>query len=119
MKMPWDPIYILDVEINFWDMLVISFDLLFILIVAALFIYYSATERKKLPEGVALASFCNLGEGATSKFFTIKGGRESMPKKKQGGKGIGNKDGKYAGTSQTEIKCNYCKSPFFLSAKKK
>ena len=117
--MVWDPIYILDVEINFWDILVISLDLIFILIVIILYCYYTATEKNKLPEGISLASFCNLGEGATSKFFTIKGGRESIPKKKQGGKGMTNKEGKYSGTNQTEIKCNYCKSPFFLSSKKK
>ena len=116
--MPFDSIYILDVEISFWDIIVICFDIIFAIIVIVLYIYYTATEDKKLPDNVSLAAFCNLGEGATSKFFTIKGTKDSSQRKKQGGKGMSNKDGKYIG-GQTELRCNYCKSSFFLSSKRK
>ena len=121
MESTWDAtLYIWDVEITFLDLTVLALNVLFFIGVVMLFLYYTASEDRELSGQIALAPYCNLGEGATSKFFTVKGGKDTIQRRKQGGKGIApNKEGKYTGGNQIEVKCNYCKSSFFLSLKRK
>ncbi len=121
MEIRWDVMYLWDIEISLYDFLLLVLNVIFFAVIVGLFLYYTNTEDKGPSEQIALSQFCNLGEGATSKFFTIKGPKDGIQRRKPGNKTSAPmaKDGKYAAANQVELKCNYCKSSFFLCPKRK
>jgi len=114
-----ETIFINDIEITVWDMTLIMLNMIFFATVIMLFMYFNSTDDREEDDIFLLEPYCNLGEGHTSKFFTIKGGKETIQRRKQGGKSsIATKE-KYGSVSQIEVKCNYCKTTFSLQSKRK
>lgn len=114
--------YIWDIEISICDISLITLNIIFFAVVTVLWIYYSIIEEKNKIKSIPIGQFCNIGEGATSKFFSTKGiGKEPISRRRQGGKSSAQaaKEGKHATINEVEIKCNFCKDSFWISSKSK